>query len=448
MSAKAGLAASHVDIGGTGMASGTIRLSRQVARWLAVAAQGLARRPSTRTVAKHDLMAAVQRLGCVQLDSISVVSRSHETVLWSRLGPFDPALIGELYDPDHALTEYLTHAAAILPADRLLLFRPSMERARARDGWGQVPVNRAVMDRVVARVREGGPVGSRHFAVPEGAGPAAPWEWHGAKPERQALYHLWRNGELVVRRRDGFQRVFDLPERVAPALWDGPALTEEACRREIARMTIGALGIVTPSWLADYFRTIGQAHISVRTAPAELRTLEAEGVGVPVDVDGVPGPAWLDASKLPLLDKLRAGRGRPTLTTLLSPFDSLVWHRDRALALFDFDYRLESYTPAAKRRYGYYTLPILDRGRIVGRLDPSFDRRAKVLTVKALHLEPGVRVSERLAAAIGRAARELVTFLGGDAADPEAIRWLHAEPGAMLPLLEGGVGGSLRSRGV
>jgi uncharacterized protein len=334
------------------------------------------------------------------------------------------------------------HAAAIVPVTRLPLFRPSMERARVRDSWGQVPANRAVMDRVLARVREGGPVGSRDFAAPDGAGPAAPWAWHGAKPERQALYHLWRNGELVVRRREGFQRIFDLPERVVPALWDGPPLSEAACRQEIARLTIGALGIVRPGWLADYFRSVGQAYISVRAAPAELRTLEANGVAIPIEIEGMPGPAWLDGTQLPLLDDLRAGRGQPTLTTLLSPFDSLIWHRDRALALFDFEYRLESYTPAGKRRYGYYTLPILDRGQIVGRLDPSFDRRAKVLTVKALHLEPGVRVSTRLATAIDRAVRELVTFLGGDATDPTAVRWLFADPAAMLPLLKSGGGSS------
>ncbi len=413
----------------------TVSLTRSEARTLAVIAQGLDRRQHRR-VTKADLLAEIQRLGCVQLDSISVVCRSHETVLWSRLGPYDPVQIGELYDPDRALSEYLAHAAAILPVTSLSLFRPYMERARARDGWAADPANRAVMDRILARVRAEGPVSSRQFEAPVGSGPTAPWAWYGSKPERHALARLWVRGELVVRRRDGFQRVFDLPERIVPELWDGPALAEETCRRTLARAALTALGVATSSWLADYFRPGGPSYLSVRTAAAELAALAADGAALPATIEGLPGPFWIDAALLPTLDELRAGGRRPVLTTLLSPFDSLVWHRERTLSLFDFEYRLESYTPAAKRRYGYYTLPILDRGQIVGRLDPSYDRRAGVLTVKALHLEPNVRPSTRLAAAIDGTARELVTFLGGNGADPDALRWLHAAPAAMLPLLQ------------
>ncbi len=416
--------------------SDSIVISREEARWLVVAAQGLDRRPHRRRATKADLLATIQRLGCVQLDSISVVSRSHETVLWSRLGSFNTALIAELYDPDAAVAEFLAHAAAIVPVGLLPLFRPYMERARQREGWATDPANRAVMDHVLDRIRRDGPLGSRHFESPEEAGPAAPWAWYGTKPERRALDLLWLRGDLVVRRRDGFQRVFDLAERVVPALWGNEAISEVDCRRELTRRALGALGVATASWTADYFRTGGPSHLPVRTAASELRALAAEGAALQAVVEGIAGPCWLDPALLPLLDELRAGRGRPVLTTLLSPFDSLVWDRDRALTLFGFDYRLESYTPAVKRRYGYYTLPILDRGRIVGRLDPAYDRWTKVLTAKALHLEPWVRPSARLATAIDRAARDLVAFLGGDGGEPSAIRWLHADPATMLPLLE------------
>ncbi len=413
----------------------TVSLTRSETRALAVIAQGLDRRRHRR-VTKAGLLAEIQRLGCVQLDSISVVCRSHETVLWSRLGFYDPALIRELYDPDSAVSEYLAHAAAILPVTSLPLFRPYMERARARDGWAADPANRAVMDRILDRIRAEGPISSRQFETPADSGPSEPWAWYGSKPERRALARLWVAGELVVRRRDGFQRVFDLPERVVPALWDGPALAEETCRRTLARAALTALGVATPSWLADYFRPGGPSYISVRAAATELAALAAEGVALPATIDGLPGPFWLDAALLTTLDELRAGRQRPALTTLLSPFDSLVWHRERTLSLFDFEYRLESYTPAAKRRYGYYTLPILDRDRLVGRLDPSYDRRAGVLTVKAVHLEPNMRPSPRLAATIDGSVRNLVTFLGGKGADPDAVRWLDAAPAAMLPLLQ------------
>ncbi len=391
-----------------------IALTRPEARWLAVAAQRLDRRPFRRRASKADLLAMITTLGCVQLDTISVISRSHETVLWSRLGPYDRALIDELYDPDHAITEYLAHAAAIVPAALMPVFRPYMEHARARGAWAAEPENQCIMDRIVERVRADGAIGSRHFERPDGAPRAEAWDWWGVKPEREALARMWVRGDLVVRRRDGFQRVFDLPERTAPSLWCGPAMSVADQRRELVIRAVRALGVATPTWTADYFRTGGPSHIGKKLAAAELAALEAERAVVPATIPGVTEPIWLDATLLPLLEELRAGRQRPALTTLLSPFDSLVWHRGRALGLFGLDYRLESYTPAHKRQYGYYTLPILHRGAIVGRLDPLYDRKQRLLTVRGLHLQPETRVSARLATDLRASLSELAVFLGGD----------------------------------
>lgn len=391
-----------------------VALTKQEARWLAVAAQGLDRRPFRRQATKADLLAMIEALGCVQLDTISVISRSHETVLWSRLGPYDRALLDELYDPDHAITEYLAHAAAIVPTALLPVFRPYMERARDRGGWAAEPENACLMRRIVERLRADGPVGSRHFDRPEGAARAEAWDWWGVKPEREALARMWVRGDLVVRRRDGFQRVFDLPERIVPDLWCGPAMSEAAQRRELVSRAVRALGIATPTWTADYFRTGGPSHVGKKPAAAELSALATEGIVVPATMPGVNEPVWLDAILLPLLEELRAGRKRPVLTTLLSPFDSLVWHRGRAMDLFGFDYRLESYTPAHKRQYGYYTLPILHRGVIVGRLDPLYDRKRRLLTVRGLHLQPETRVSARLAIDLRAALADLAVFLGGE----------------------------------
>jgi len=412
-----------------------VSLSRDEARWLAVSASGLDRRPFRRRPTKNEILATIERLGSVQLDTISVVSRSHETVLWSRLGPYDLNHVSTLYDPDHAITETLAHAAAIVPTSLMPLFRTAMERRRERYPWGMQPGNRAVMDAVLSRVINDGPIGSRDFEPPEGGRRAEAWEWYGTKPERQALDYLWLYGELVMRRRErGFARVYDLPERIMPEFWSGAPIGDHDRDRAFIAIALRALGITTARWASDYFRT-GSAYVSLANSRGILQELEASGACVPVSVPGIEQGIWVASASLPLLDELRAGRKRPTLTTLLSPFDNLIWNRERTEQLWSFLYRLECYTPEPKRIYGYYTLPILHRGKIIGRLDPSFDRRTKFLTVKTLHLEPGVRVSSSLIGSIVAAIRDFIAFLGG-----EPDRWcvLHAHPSAILSLIRPG----------
>lgn len=393
------------------------RLTLDEARMLAVIAQRLDRRPPrarSRRLVKQRLLEMIRHLGCVQIDTISVISRSHETVLWSRLGAYDPALFEELHYPDGTLFEYWAHAAAFVPIEALPFYRRAMVRYRDKyetaDSWAEREI--AILDRVLARIRDHGPAGSRHFERPNGPRPD-PWTWYGGKPERQALDHLWSRGDLMVQRRQSFQRVYDLTERVAPDFVTGPMPTEAEDRRHFVSTALTAMGVVTPAWVADYFRFGSMRHVSLAQAPHELTSLAREGLAVPVQIESIPGPAWLDPALLPRLADLRAGRGRPTLTTFLSPFDNLIWYRPRTAALFGFDYRVEFYTPAPKRIYGYYTLPILHRGRLVGRIDPSYDRRARRLTIKAAHLEPGVRPTAALADAVAGALRDLASFLGG-----------------------------------
>lgn len=407
-------------------------LTRDEARWLAVIATGLDRRPFRRKPTANDILETIRKLGSVQLDTISVISRSHETVLWSRLGPYDPALITSLYDPGLALTEYLAHAAAIIPTETLPLFRSHMERVRASGGWAAEPQNRAVMDRVLQRIEREGPTASRHFDRPEDGRRAEQWEWYGLKPERRALDALWVRGETVLRQRDrGFSRVFDLPERVIPGFWEAEPIPDEERDRIFVRKAMSVLGIGTPRWVTDYFRTGGRAHVSNARSRELLAELERDGEIVRVSVPGIDSPVWLDASLADRVDELRRGRGRPTLTTLLSPFDNLG-NTDRSERLFDFTYRLESYTPAPKRKYGYYSLPILYRGRLVGRLDPTYDRKCRILTIKSLHLEPWVRPSAAMAASIVHAIEDLLRFLGGE---PGSWILLRANPPQILPLM-------------
>jgi len=390
-------------------------LSRDEARWLAVIAAGLDRRPFRRKATAADILATIRKLGMVQLDTISVISRAHETVLWSRLGPYDTRLITKLYDPGLALTEYLAHAAAIIPIETLPLFRSRMEVFRERYDWPHQKENREVMDRVLARIAQDGPLASRHFDRPDDGRQAAAWQWHGLKPERQALDALWVRGETILRQRDsGFSRVFDLPDNVIPGFWEADPIPDDERDRIFASKAMNVLGIGSARWVADYFRTGGKSYLGIARAKELLAGMEEDGAIVRVSIPGIVEPTWLDGSLLKRLGELRMGRGRPSLTTLLSPFDHLVWNRDRDEALFDFEYRIECYTPATKRRYGYFTHPILYRGKIVGRLDPSFNRRTGLLTVKALHFEPWVRPSAALGAALTGAIEDLLAFLGGN----------------------------------
>lgn len=414
-------------------------LTTDEARALATVAQRLDRRPAPvrdRTTVKARLLATIRALGCVQLDTISVIARSHETVLWSRLGRYDPALLAELHHPDGALFEYWAHAAAIAPIESFPFYRRAMEAYRSRNEapgtWAAE--HAATVERVLAVVRERGPVSSRDFARPDGPRPG-PWAWWGGKPDRRALDHLWSRGDLMVLRRDGFERVYDLAERILPGATAALPPPEADQRRHFVGRALAALGVATPRWVADYFRMGSRPHVTPTAAALELAAMEREGLARRADVPGVAEPVWLDATLLPRLAELRAGRGRPTLTTLLSPFDSLVWHRGRSEALFGFSYRLESYTPAHRRVYGYYTLPILHRGRLVGRVDPSYDRRGRVLTAKVVHLEPSVRPTPPLVAALAGSLRDLAGFLGGN-----DVRVLAGDPPGIVTALNDALG--------
>jgi uncharacterized protein YcaQ len=412
------------------MADTVLTLSIAEARALATMASRLDRRPrATRDHAtqKARLLETIRHLGCVQLDTISVVSRAHETALWTRLGAYDPALLGELHAPDGLLTEYWAHAAAIIPIETFPYFRDAMDAYRAKyDQHDWIIENRQVVDGVLKLIRENGAMASRHFQRPEGRKPEA-WEWYGGKPARQALDHLWSCGDIMVARREsGFQRVYDLTDRLIPAELLACRPPAEDRQRFFTTGALRALGVATPRWIADYFRDWARPYSTAKAVAAGMKTLEAEGLALPVAVEGFSEPVWLDPALLPQLDDLRAGKGRPTLTTLLSPFDNLIWHRGRMADLWDFQYKIEVYTPAPKRVYGYYTMPILHRGRLVGRLDPSFDRKNRILTIRKVFLEPDEAATEPLAKAIAGALWDFAAFLGADevsllAAEPESF---------------------------
>ncbi len=410
-------------------------LTRKEARDLAVIASRLDKRPRPSRdpqVQRARLHETIRALGCVQLDTISVISRSHETVLWSRLGQYDPRVLNALYAEGGTLTEYWAHAAAIIPVETFPFYRHAMAeyvaKYEAEGSWAAA--HQDLMTGVHERFRAEGELASRHFDRQEERRPEA-WEWYGGKPARQALQHLWSRGDLMVARREsGFQRVYDLSERLIPEPHFSHQPTEEERARFFTLSALRALGVTKPIWTADYFRTWARPHIRPAESQKELQRLEADGLAIPITVTGIKGPLWMDAALAPRLLDLREGRGKPTLTTLLSPFDNLIWNRQRDEHLFDIDLRIEFYTPAPKRVYGYYSLPILHKGDVVGRLDAVVDRRAHLLTVRNVHLEARTRPSASLATALAGALWDLAAFL-----QAEDVLVLASDPPGFAELL-------------
>jgi len=378
-----------------------MQLSHAAAQALMVAAQGLHRRPEG-TASKAELLATIRRMGVLQIDTIHVVARSPYLVLWSRLGDYPQEWLTDLL-AEGALFEYWAHEACFLPIESYPLFRHRMLDA-ASMGWKYsqewAALNGEALERVLAHVREQGPARSADFERTDGQA-GGWWEW---KPEKRALEMLFTSGDLMIARRHNFQRIYDLRERVMPD-WDDSNLPPiELVRRTLALDAVRALGVTSARWVADYFRT------SQRDTAPLLPALAAEGALIEVAVEGWQSPAYVHPDNLTLAEEAVAGTLVPELTTLLSPFDPLVWDRARALAMFAFDYRIECYTPAPKRRYGYFTLPILRRGQLIGRLDPKAHRKEGRLEIKALHLEPGVSINSELVADIAGTLREFADW--------------------------------------
>ncbi|HZB45395.1 MAG TPA: crosslink repair DNA glycosylase YcaQ family protein [Pyrinomonadaceae bacterium] len=366
-----------------------------------LAAQGLHRRP-VKKATKADVLRTVRLMGALQIDTIHVVARSPYLVLWSRLGPYEPRWLDELL-AEGKLFEYWSHEACFLPREDYPLYRHRMLDAESQ-GWHYsrpwVEAHRQDVERLLAFIRERGPVRAADFERTDGKA-GGWWEW---KTEKRALEMLFTAGELMIARRQNFQRVYDLRERVFPSWDDGQLLRIEEVRRESALKAVRALGVTTARWVSDYFRT------GKRETLETVSALAREGALLAVKVEGWKEPALVHPENRRLLKAAASGKLTPELTTLLSPFDPLVWDRERARAVFGFDYRLECYTPAAKRRYGYFTLPVLRRGALVGRLDAKAHRKEGVFEVKSIHIEPDVRASDELLSDVAMAIRECAAW--------------------------------------
>lgn len=365
-----------------------------------VEAQGYASRPRAGTAA--EVLETIRRVGCIQLDSVSTVERSHRVALGARVGAYPEPCVSRLLRTGK-LFEYWAHEACLLPVEDYPMHRWRMEKFAESHPWRGNVFEREpdLTQQVLREIGERGPLGSRHF---EGSGPRAEgsdvsatgmWNWKPAKIVLEALHSA---GRLAIAGRDGFQRLYDLPERVLPpGLVDGAAPTDDEYTRWATVRGVEARGALTESAVAEMWRLKGGA---ARIRP-HADALVAEGTLRRLDVADGKAPVLVPAGAEP------GGPLPPAL--LLSPFDNLVWDRAFLRRVFGFEHVIEIYKREHERVYGYYVLPLLRRDRLVGRADLKHDRAERVLRVKAIHPEPGVRgdLDSVLDAALTRLARVL-----------------------------------------
>jgi hypothetical protein len=373
------------------------QVSPAQARRIALGAQGFGRARPERVDAGH-LLRLLGRLHLHQIDSVNVLARAHYLPAFSRLGAYDAGLLDRLAwgrRSERRLFEYWAHEASLLPLDLWPLLRWRMDAAdRGEVGWGRVRAvaneGRAAAMTLLDRVRRDGPLAASDVET----GRTGWWEWSGPKT---ALEWLFWAGHLTTRtRRRGFERVYDLPERVLPAaVLAAPVPSPADARRQLVERAARALGIATAGELRDYFR------LSPAEATPAIIDLVDDGVLLPARVPGWPA-AWLHRDA--------ACPRRVRARTLLAPFDPLVWERDRAERLFGFRYRIEIYVPAARRQHGYYVLPFLFDEGLVARVDVKADRQAGRLLVQAVHHEAGAPAEAE--AALEAELARLAAWLG------------------------------------
>lgn len=378
-------------------------LTLRAARHLHLAAQGLLTRPRRQPKA-GDILPAIRQMSLLQIDTINVVARSPYLVLFSRLGAYPLTWLDDALSRGE-LMEYWAHEACFLPRSDFTLVRHRMLSPHNM-GW---KYHQSWMDEhaediaaLKSHIAENGPVRSADFTHPR-KGESGWWEW---KPHKRHLEGLFTAGEVMVIARRNFQRVYDLTERVMPH-WDDKkqALPQPQAEAVMLENSARSLGIFRPEWLADYYR-LRRPDLATLLAGWQERQLV-----VPVNVDQL-GEMWVHHSLQPELVRAAEGKLNATHSAVLSPFDPVVWDRKRAEQFFNFTYRLECYTPAPKRQYGYFVLPLLHRGELVGRMDSKMHRAEGVLEIFALYLETGVRVSQQLEQGLMMAINDFARWQG------------------------------------
>lgn len=371
--------------------------------------QGLTRPRGDVALDRDAFVDHLESTGALQLDPINAVERAHYLTLWSRFGAYDRDAVDDWVYRDRVAYEYWGHEASILPISHLPLGKRRMrgfpnERWTSKSWWRHYRTSTASKRRVLKRLREEGPLESADFeARPEDGdqpGGAMPL----AKEDRRTLKLLWHDGRAAIDERRHFRCAYDIADRVYP---DTPVASTRELEDSWLLIGLSGNGIASERHLVSYMTAPAlRAEARKRVIARNLKRKRI----AEVRVKGRRGPFYALPEHLERLDRIEEPRG----TTLLSPFDSLLWQRKRAAELLEFEYTNEIYTPAEKRRYGYYVLPILHDGRLVGRLDPKLHRERGVLEIRSLHLEPAFEATAGFVAGLRDALEDLATFVGAE----------------------------------
>jgi uncharacterized protein YcaQ len=384
----------------------TTRLSQHDARRLTLGLQGLAD-PPRRAMTTESLRDLIHRLGFVQIDSIQTLARAHHMILRARADGYRPALLQRLHERERKLFEHWTHDASFIPVEfyphwnrRMLR---SADRLRERFSRWHGPAFTRHLEAMLDRVRREGPLLARDVAGTEvRSGPREPgwWNWHEGKI---ALEYLWRSGKLAIAGRRNFQKVYDLAERVVPEPYVSTVTDHDAYVAWACSSALGRLGVATPGEIARFWDLV-----TVEEAKAWCDAAVADGTVRTVAVEGTDGTRTMLA-RPDLPEVLAAMPEPPDRIRALSPFDPVLRDRKRLERLFGFDYRIEVFVPAPRRKYGYYVFPLLEGDRLIGRIDMAADRARDALVVTALWPEPGIGLGrgrmDRLQAELDRLRR-------------------------------------------
>lgn len=409
-----------------------LSLTQQEARRLAISRQRLDAWPRPPAVDRQTILDLFRRLGCVQLDPIRCVERTHLLVLWSRLGQFDPADLDQLRFEERAIFEYWAHAASLVLTEEWPVHDWMMRRERGRKKEGRwFEEHREVFVSILTEIRRQlteGPKLARELDLSDG--PQSESRWWSNNYIGRLLSYLWLRGEVTVYDRPANNhRQWGLADDFWPDWTPRESWSDEQVTRFAAQRAARALGAATERQIKQHY-TRGR----YPRLPAVLKQLVKEEILLPAAImageEPLPGQWFIHQEDVALLAGIQAGdwRGR---TTFLSPFDNLICDRDRTEQLFDFHYRIEIYVPKAKRQYGYYVLPILHQDRLIGRVDAEMDRRRGRLLMNRLYAEENAPAGPGTTAAITQAAASLAQFLGADeivwGETPEIWRPLGAE---------------------
>jgi uncharacterized protein len=391
--------------------------SSETLRTLALHTQGLATKANPKKPTADDIYKVIETMGCLQLDTLQMVARSQYVAIWSRLGSYNPADLDALLSGDgqdkntRRIFEYWYHAACYIPLTEYWSIMPKMQEYRSQPSkwamreFGGEAEMRAALDMVMNRIREEGGLRSSDFENPQRE-KSGWWDW---KPAKSALEILYFQGHLMIADRPKFQKVYDLAERVLPDWVDTRERPYEESIEHILELTAKRFGVCQPIQLIDYYffwKPNSTARPLIEKMLKDGRLVKVEGQLA----DGKMVDMVVHRDHLTTLQQAADKELRAERTTFLSPFDSVLYARERNREIWGFNHVIEAYTPRPKQIWGYFCLPILWRGQLIGRFDPKLERKTKTLRLKALHLEPNIKPTDKMVAEVAGAMRDFLKF--------------------------------------